>query len=222
MRCDLKSVHYRRMVTVLNDMLKDPRYIYVADELRDYMRPSALAGDVGKVHTVDIWGRMHAIGRRKTSIARVWIAPGSGRVLINKLPLVDYFPRLMDRQAVLAPFVATGTPAQFDVYARVVGGGTTGQSNALRHGIAVALQRLRPDLRPPLRAKQDFGNHRVCMSIAGSRTCNIPVLLTCTPVTCSATDARHPQGRTKEARAEEGSQEVRLGKEIADVISPRP
>jgi ribosomal protein S9 len=160
---DMKTKHYIMLVDVLDRLLKDPARGYIMDELSRYMRPSALAPPVAKVHVADAKGRMYATGKRKTSVARVWVGPGSGRVLINHAYLVEYFPRLTDRQAVLAPFVATETAGQFDVYATVKGGGTTGQSQALRHGIATALQRLRPDLRAPLRAKQKFGNKRYCM-----------------------------------------------------------
>jgi ribosomal protein S9 len=147
-RTEVKSSHYRKLIQVLNDMLQDPRSVYVMEELKLYMRSSALAGESARPALPDSKGRMYSTGRRKTSVARVWVGPGSGRILVNKSSLIDYFPRvcndprcrlifsllpliepsvqLSDRQAVLAPFLVTETAGSYDVYATVKGGGTTG------------------------------------------------------------------------------------------------
>jgi len=82
------------------------------------------------------WGT----GRRKSSVARVRIRPGQGKLLVNKKELTDYFAREQDRQAVLAPLRAVGGEGTFDVFINVRGGGTTGQSGASRLGIARALR----------------------------------------------------------------------------------
>lgn len=83
--------------------------------------------------------RWHAIGRRKTGIARVYLTPGSGKWDVNGRTLGDYFPRRSLIQHIQQPFVATDTLGAFDVKARVCGGGLTGQAGALRLAIARAL-----------------------------------------------------------------------------------
>lgn len=83
--------------------------------------------------------RWHAIGRRKSSVARVYLTPGSGKWAVNKRTLGDYFPRRSLIQHIQQPFVVTDTVGAFDVKARVEGGGTTGQAGALRLAIARAL-----------------------------------------------------------------------------------
>ena len=78
-------------------------------------------------------------GRRKTSVGRVRLRPGTGRYIINGKSFEDYFGRNASISFVEAPFRVTDTMGRFDVYAKLVGGGTTGQAGALRHGIARAL-----------------------------------------------------------------------------------
>jgi small subunit ribosomal protein S9 len=90
-------------------------------------------------------------GRRKEAIARVRIVPGTGKWTINGRPLESYFPNKVHQQVVNEPFVTLGVEDQFDVIARVNGGGVTGQAGALRLGIARALQLVDPDNRPPLK-----------------------------------------------------------------------
>ncbi|MEV5711196.1 30S ribosomal protein S9 [Actinoallomurus sp. NPDC052274] len=90
-------------------------------------------------------------GRRKEAIARVRIVPGSGKWTINGRSLDTYFPNKVHQQVVNEPFVTLGLEDQFDVIARVGGGGVTGQAGALRLGIARALQLVDPDNRPPLK-----------------------------------------------------------------------
>jgi small subunit ribosomal protein S9 len=85
--------------------------------------------------------RWHAIGRRKTSVARVYLTPGSGKWNVNGRTLGDYFPRRSLIQHIQQPFVGTDTLGAFDVKARVNGGGLTGQAGAVRLGIARALVR---------------------------------------------------------------------------------
>jgi small subunit ribosomal protein S9 len=83
--------------------------------------------------------RWHAIGRRKTSVARVYLTPGSGKWNVNGRTLGDYFPRRSLIQHIQQPFVGTDTLGAFDVKARVNGGGLTGQAGAVRLAIARAL-----------------------------------------------------------------------------------
>lgn len=92
-------------------------------------------------------------GRRKKSVARVRVRPGSGNVTINKRPMQEFFPILQDQNAVLAPLAATGTASTVDVFIRVSGGGTTGQSGACSLGIARALKKMQEENEAPLREK---------------------------------------------------------------------
>jgi small subunit ribosomal protein S9 len=91
------------------------------------------------------------IGRRKTSSARVRIMPGSGRFVINDKPLEVFFPRLGDVDQVLEPLRSVEMEGRLDVSVKVQGGGVTGQAGAVRHGVAHALIKMEPDLRPILR-----------------------------------------------------------------------
>ena len=95
--------------------------------------------------------RFYGTGRRKTSVARVWIRPGSGRVTVNKRGFEDYFPRETLRMIIAQPLQLTNTFGQFDVLIRVGGGGPTGQAGAVRHGIARALVRFDDALRTTLK-----------------------------------------------------------------------
>lgn len=79
------------------------------------------------------------LGRRKTSIAKVLMVPGKGKVLVNDKPLKDYFPNNLIIQEIMQPFQVTNTMNSFDVKAKVFGGGFTGQAGAMRLGIARAL-----------------------------------------------------------------------------------
>jgi small subunit ribosomal protein S9 len=92
-----------------------------------------------------------AIGRRKTSVARVMLVPGSGTITVNKRPLEVFFALATLRQDIVKPFEVTQTQGKYDVRINVDGGGSTGQAGAIRMGIARALVRLSDDNRSPLR-----------------------------------------------------------------------
>jgi small subunit ribosomal protein S9 len=95
--------------------------------------------------------RFYGTGRRKTSVARVWIRPGSGRMVVNRRAFEDYFSRETNRMIIAQPLQVTNTYGQFDVVATVSGGGPTGQAGAVRHGIARALVQFDEKLRQPLK-----------------------------------------------------------------------
>jgi small subunit ribosomal protein S9 len=95
--------------------------------------------------------RGYGTGRRKTSVARVWIRPGSGRIVVNRRAFEDYFPRETLRMIIAQPLAVTNTAGQFDVLATVTGGGPTGQAGAVRHGIARALVVFDANLRQTLK-----------------------------------------------------------------------
>ncbi len=90
-------------------------------------------------------------GRRKSAVARVWLRPGSGKFEINKRELTEYFPLQEQQACVNQPLQATETVGKFDVYILAHGGGVSGQSEAVRLGIARALQTFNMELRPVLK-----------------------------------------------------------------------
>ncbi|MEE9591543.1 MAG: 30S ribosomal protein S9 [Thermodesulfobacteriota bacterium] len=92
-----------------------------------------------------------AVGRRKTSVARVRIKPGTGIIMVNKKPIDEYFDREPLRVMVRQPFEVTKTPDKYDIIANVNGGGIAGQAGAIRHGIARVLVEADPGMRAPLK-----------------------------------------------------------------------
>jgi len=97
------------------------------------------------------YGYYWGTGRRKSSVARVRIRPGQGKFLVNKRELKDYFVRIQDQQAILAPLKTIDSEKRFDVFVNVKGGGTTGQSGAVSLGVARALKSFDESLVGPLR-----------------------------------------------------------------------
>ncbi|OGP19667.1 MAG: 30S ribosomal protein S9 [Deltaproteobacteria bacterium GWA2_57_13] len=93
----------------------------------------------------------YATGRRKTSVARVYLKEGKGNVLINDRALEEYFGRETARMIVLQPFEVTQTAGHFDTEVNVTGGGISGQAGAIRHGITRALIQASPEFRSPLK-----------------------------------------------------------------------
>jgi small subunit ribosomal protein S9 len=96
-----------------------------------------------------------AVGRRKTSVARVALSPGKGGITVNKKDFDSYFPRPTLRMMIRQPLELTGTLGKFDIRARITGGGLSGQAGAFKHGIARALVKVDSDLRPRLK-KEGF------------------------------------------------------------------
>jgi small subunit ribosomal protein S9 len=100
----------------------------------------------------DAKGRVYATGRRKESVARVWLKPGAGRIDVNGRDQLVYFARPVLRMLINQPFGAVKREGQYDVMCTVNGGGLSGQAGALRHGISRALTLFEPELRPQLKA----------------------------------------------------------------------
>lgn len=101
---------------------------------------------------IDPQGRAYATGKRKNAIARVWIKPGSGKILVNGRESPVYFARPVLRMMMNQPFVVAERVGQYDVVCTVVGGGLSGQAGAVRHGISKALTYYEPGLRPVLKS----------------------------------------------------------------------
>ena len=93
----------------------------------------------------------YGTGKRKTSVARVRLTPGEGKVTCNGRSIEDYFPRPSDRMLAMSSLVLSGQQTHFDVIVRLHGGGVTGQAGALRHGVARALCEADPALRGDLK-----------------------------------------------------------------------
>lgn len=117
----------------------------------EYTTESAASADA-PVRKPVTTGNSYGTGRRKESIARVRIVPGTGKWTINGRTLDNYFPNKVHQQIVNEPFVVLGAEEAFDVIARIDGGGVTGQAGALRMGVSRALNLLDPETnRPPLK-----------------------------------------------------------------------
>ena len=100
-------------------------------------------------------GKYYGTGRRKTSVARVYLVPGTGRITINKKDIDEFFGLETLKTIVRQPLVTTNTADKFDVIVNVYGGGTAGQAGAIRHGISRALLEADADYRPSLK-KEGF------------------------------------------------------------------
>ena len=102
---------------------------------------------------VDAQGRAYATGRRKDAVARVWLKPGTGKIIVNGRDQEVYFARPSLRLVINQPFGVTERTGQYDVVATVKGGGLSGQAGAVKHGIAQALSRFEPALRGAVKAE---------------------------------------------------------------------
>ncbi len=100
---------------------------------------------------LDAQGRAYATGKRKDAIARVWIKPGSGRIIVNKKDHTEYFARPVLQMILKQPLVAADRLDQYDVMCTVTGGGLSGQAGAVRHGLSKALTHYEPELRGVLK-----------------------------------------------------------------------
>jgi small subunit ribosomal protein S9 len=95
--------------------------------------------------------KIYATGRRKTSIARVWMKPGTGDITINKRTMDEYFGRPTSKMVVRQPLELTDNIGKFDINVNVCGGGPSGQAGAIKHGITKALLEVDPELRASLK-----------------------------------------------------------------------
>jgi len=94
----------------------------------------------------------YGTGRRKTSVARVYLRPGSGKIVVNRRDFDEYFPNQVLKMVIRQPLLLTETADKFDILVNVDGGGPTGQAGAIRHGISRALLEYNGELRPQLKA----------------------------------------------------------------------
>ena len=101
---------------------------------------------------LDSKGRAYATGKRKNAVARVWIKPGSGKIVVNGKEQTTYFARPVLRMIINQPFAVINRVGSFDVICTVTGGGLSGQAGAVKHGISKALTEFDPEFRPALKA----------------------------------------------------------------------
>jgi small subunit ribosomal protein S9 len=103
------------------------------------------------VQKLDRQGRAYATGKRKDAVARVWVKPGGGKIMVNTRDFEAYFARPVLRMLIQQPLAATNRKDQYDVICTVSGGGLSGQAGAVRHGLSKALVNFEPDLRGALK-----------------------------------------------------------------------
>lgn len=106
---------------------------------------------VKREQKLDAYGRAYATGKRKSSVSRVWIKPGSGKILVNGKDQDEYFSRAVLRMIISEPFKVANRDGQYDVFCTVTGGGLSGQAGAVRHGISKALDAFEPELHKVLK-----------------------------------------------------------------------
>jgi small subunit ribosomal protein S9 len=103
------------------------------------------------VKKVDKFGRAYATGKRKDAVARVWLKPGTGKILVNTRDVEVYFARPVLRMMIQQPLTTAARQGQYDIVCTVSGGGLSGQAGAVRHGLSKALTYMEPDLRSVLK-----------------------------------------------------------------------
>ena len=115
------------------------------------LKPAAAPETPKYVQKLDKQGRAYATGKRKDAVARVWVKPGAGKIVINTREIEIYFARPVLRMLIQQPLAATNRNGQYDVICTVSGGGLSGQAGAVRHGLSKALMNFEPDLRGALK-----------------------------------------------------------------------
>ncbi len=114
--------------------------------------PAATEAAPVYVQKLDAQGRAYATGKRKDAVARVWIKPGPGRIVVNGKEYQAYFARPVLQMVLQQPIIAAARQNQYDITVSVSGGGLSGQAGAVRHGISKALTNYEPELRKVLKA----------------------------------------------------------------------
>ncbi|WP_397606411.1 30S ribosomal protein S9 [Sphingorhabdus sp.] len=118
----------------------------------DVQAPAQIAAVI-REQEIDAQGRAYATGRRKDAVARIWLKPGTGKIIVNGRDQEIYFARPSLRLVINQPFGVTERTGQYDVIATVKGGGLSGQAGAVKHGIAQALSKYEPLLRSAVKSE---------------------------------------------------------------------
>ena len=114
--------------------------------------PAKSAAKKAPVANVKLTNATYATGKRKDSVARVYLVPGKGNIYVNETPAAEYFRRPVLQMIIAQPFGVTKRDSAYDVHAFVLGGGLSGQAGAVKHGISKALEKAEPELRAVLKA----------------------------------------------------------------------
>ncbi len=122
------------------------------DSIATPQAPAQIAAVI-REQELDAQGRAYATGKRKDAVARVWLKPGSGKIVVNGRDQEVYFARPSLRLVINQPFGITERVGQYDVMVTVKGGGLSGQAGAVKHGIAQALSKYEPTLRSAVKAE---------------------------------------------------------------------
>jgi len=115
-------------------------------------KTAAAKKSTATVATPKLNNAIYATGKRKDSVARVYMLPGKGNIIINERPMAEYFRRPVLQMILNQPFAVTKREGAYDVFVMVMGGGLSGQAGAVKHGICKALEKSEPDLRAALKA----------------------------------------------------------------------
>jgi small subunit ribosomal protein S9 len=138
-------------IQTLQDLTPADESVAPLQSLQDLTPDDAEPAAPVYVQKLDEQGRAYATGKRKDAVARVWVKPGAGRILVNGKTFTEYFARPVLQMILQQPIVAAERADQFDVVATVSGGGLSGQAGAVRHGISKALTLYEPALRAVLK-----------------------------------------------------------------------
>jgi small subunit ribosomal protein S9 len=150
----VRPTDHKKLLQLLNRLNRiDRAYMpkEVLETMAYYTRERLGSDPVKKDLKPDTFGRTFGVGRRKESVARVWVVPGKGELFINGRPLDKFVQRPHDKESILLPLDTTQRLAQYNIWAYVDGGGTTGQAEAIQLGMAKALVIHEPELKPVLR-----------------------------------------------------------------------
>ena len=129
-------------------MAQETKSLGDLEQIKGAAAPAAAPEHVQKL---DSLGRAYATGKRKNAVARVWLKPGRGAIIINDKDYTKYFARPVLQMLLQQPLSAVNRATQYDINVTVVGGGLSGQAGAVRHGISKALTYFEPDLRSVLK-----------------------------------------------------------------------
>ena len=129
-------------------MAQETKSLGDLEQIKGAPAPAAAPEHVQKL---DSLGRAYATGKRKNAVARVWLKPGRGAIIVNDKDYTKYFARPVLQMLLQQPLSAVSRNTQYDIMATVVGGGLSGQAGAVRHGISKALTYFEPDLRTVLK-----------------------------------------------------------------------
>lgn len=149
----LKPAQYRQLISLLNRLQSiDPQLMSneILSTISQYYRKTRLQMRTTVVRTLDEEGRASAVGRRKASVAKVWVARGNGDILVNGRQLNNYFVKMKDRDTIMYPLSVIDSVGKYNIFATTNGGGTTGQAGAISHALAQALVIFNPLLKTRL------------------------------------------------------------------------